>query len=585
MEGSPWLTLRRPPMTGWVPGAALVVLGVGVPAPALLHLFRPEVGAQHDDLLLGVLLFKAGLAVIGLLIVALGCLDIWTRPGPRGLATSGPGPGTAWPLLVVILVTALGLRLYALDAGLWLDEILTYVDYVSRPLGEIVTTFDSKNQHFLYSILAWLASQVLGDGAVALRLPAVLFGVGSIWALYLFGRHVATTREALLAAALLTFSYHHVWFSQNARGYSGLLFWTLLSSYLLLRALDEERPQLWVLYAIAVALGVYTQMGLLFVIAAHGAIYVGTVATRAQPAGTIRWLGLVLGFGLGAVLTLELHALVLPVLGKNALGEISLVPAWISPLWALQELSRGLQVGFGGAVAAVGALLVFGSGLWSYWRTNRVLVHLLVLPCVVCAAVVVGLGHHVWPRLFIFAMGFAALVVMRGVMVWGAAGARLLRWPARRAARLQTALGAGLVAVSGLSLPLAYGPKQDYLGALAFVEGRREPGDVVLTAGLAAMPYKSFYKVDWQEVRGLEALEHAMAGARRAWFVYTLPAYLEAVDPDVMATVSREFRLVGQFRGTLNGGTVFVRSWEAGPMGLSRAEPLSGPVRTATDRR
>ena len=65
----------------------------------------------------------------------------------------------------------------------------------------------------------------------------VLFGLASILALYLFGRQVTSASESLLAAALLTFSYHHVWFSQNARGYTGLLFWTLLSSWLLLRAL------------------------------------------------------------------------------------------------------------------------------------------------------------------------------------------------------------------------------------------------------------------------------------------------------------------------------------------------------------
>jgi uncharacterized membrane protein len=48
--------------------------------------------------------------------------------------------------------------------------------------------------------------------------------VASIGALYLLGRAVAGPTEALFAAALMTVAYHHVWFSQNARGYSGLLF-------------------------------------------------------------------------------------------------------------------------------------------------------------------------------------------------------------------------------------------------------------------------------------------------------------------------------------------------------------------------
>ena len=82
-----------------------------------------------------------------------------------------------------------------------------------------------------------IAGAIFGDGPAALRLPAVLFGVASIAALYLFARRVTTVREALVAAALMTVSYHHIWFSQNARGYSALLFWTLVSSWLFARAL------------------------------------------------------------------------------------------------------------------------------------------------------------------------------------------------------------------------------------------------------------------------------------------------------------------------------------------------------------
>ena len=42
--------------------------------------------------------------------------------------------------------------------------------------------------------------------------------------MYLFGTEAANRKEGLLGAALLTFSYQHVWFSQNARGYTALLF-------------------------------------------------------------------------------------------------------------------------------------------------------------------------------------------------------------------------------------------------------------------------------------------------------------------------------------------------------------------------
>ncbi len=46
------------------------------------------------------------------------------------------------------------LRAIGLDGGLWLDEILTLIESVRRPVAQIVTTFPSNNQHTLYSVLA-----------------------------------------------------------------------------------------------------------------------------------------------------------------------------------------------------------------------------------------------------------------------------------------------------------------------------------------------------------------------------------------------------------------------------------------------
>ena len=83
-------------------------------------------------------------------------------------------------------------------------------------MHELLTTYYGDIQHPLYSVLGHASIAVLGETAAPLRLPAIAFGVASIPLLFLVGRVVATTREALLSAALLTFSYHHVWFSQNA---------------------------------------------------------------------------------------------------------------------------------------------------------------------------------------------------------------------------------------------------------------------------------------------------------------------------------------------------------------------------------
>jgi hypothetical protein len=105
---------------------------------------------------------------------------------------------------------------------------------------------------------------------------------------------------------------------------------------------------------------------------------------------------------------------------------------------------------------------------------------------------------------------------------------------------------------------LAYRPKQDFGGALAFVEAGREPGDVVATAGLAVLPYRRLYRTDWQEVDSPGALRAIRAQARRTWFVYTLPTHAQAVYPDLMADVQQHFALQRRFDGSVGDGAVYV---------------------------
>ena len=170
----------------------------------------------------------------------------------RSAAEADLSPRSFGAILVVVLVAALIVRLNDLGDGLWYDEIDTLVHYARQPFGYIVSTFDSKNQHVLYSLLAHWSIAAFGDSAWALRLPAVLLGVASIAALAWFGVIVTSRAEAIAASALLALSYHHVWFSQNARGYTGLMLATLIASGLLVRmtSATTSRRRLTLAYAL-----------------------------------------------------------------------------------------------------------------------------------------------------------------------------------------------------------------------------------------------------------------------------------------------------------------------------------------------
>ncbi len=550
-------------------GLALAVAGLALSPTTLLHVLLLDRADPPASLASGARLFTSTLVLLGVYVAAAGWF-LPPRPAPAVSGRQSDGPLVRLALGAIVGVAA-GLRVYGLDGGLWYDEILMHVQYASKSFGEIFTTYDSQNQHFLYTLLARLAIDVFGDTAWALRLPAVLFGVSSVVALYMFSREVASAGEALLATALLAFSYHHVWFSQNARGYTGVLFWALLSSAFLLRALGDGRRRWWVLYAGAAALGVYTHMTMVFMIAGHALVYLATVWTRRGQPWPARWDGGLLGFPLAGLLIVQLHALVLPQVFHGVSSEASPVAAWRHPIWTLLEFVQGLRIGFSGSVIGLVAFVVFATGLLSFARTTAAVVGLLIVPLAVCAAVVIGSGHHLWPRFFFFASGFAALVVVRGAMVLGRGiGGRVGFSPARAAfaATVATLL---LVAGAALAIPNAYAPKQDYVGALRFVEANRVPGDSVVTVGLATFPYQRFYKVDWDSVESVEALEQVRSRAQRTWVVYTLPLHLEAVYPDLMARIRREFRVVRVFPGTLSGGAIVVcrtdgalDRWQAG---------------------
>jgi len=465
--------------------------------------------------------------------------------------------------LAALTLGGLVLRLIRLNSSLWYDEIFSLVVSSRPPLREILTTYYGDIQHPLYSALAHISVVALGESAWAVRLPAVVFGVASIPLLFLLARSVATTREALLAAAFLTVSYHHVWFSQNARGYTALLFWTLLCTLLFLRGLERRRWPPFLGYAVAAALGTYTHLTFVFVVLSHAAIVVLLTAQSLRRRGEDRrWLVMpIAAVGLSGVLTLACYAPILGQVGHFFLHSPPKMKATSTPGWALLETLRGVQLGFGSqlAVAAVGLLV--GFGLWGYGRENRLAFLFLVLPAVVTGLGVVGMSGKMYPRYLFLLAGFAVLIVVRGAMVLGAQLDRL-GGPHRGNAPAQ-AIGIGIlalvIAASAATLGRVYRhPKQDFSGALQFVESARRGDEPVLTAGAAAWPYQRYYGRDWPQLRDMGQIESIRGGARRVWLVYTFPRYIEDETPGLMDAIGRRFRTIRVFAGTLNDGAVYV---------------------------
>lgn len=479
-----------------------------------------------------------------------------TRPMPEADRTAWDETRAPFVVLLVLLGAATAIRLHALGQGLWLDEITTAVRYARPPFRDIFTTFDSENQHLLYSLLAHGSFILFGESAWALRLPAVLFGVGSIAGLYVLGREVARPLETMLAAAFLTFSYHHVWFSQNARGYSGLLFWSIASSVFFIRALRGGRTRDWIGYAVTAALGVYTHMTMVFVVSGH---FLSFLLRVRQAGGKAALRGIALGFAGSVAITLLLYAPVLAdIRGGMASTLTGVVAKWNSPLWTLRELLTGLSLGLSKAAVLVVGLIILGVGAVDYYRRERIVVELAVFGPAIGSVVSLALGHPIWPRFFLFAMGFFALLIFRGVLVVARRIAGLVRIPAHRIPAFQAAAGILLVAASATTVPQAWNPKQDFEGALRYVQDNRRPGDAVATVNLTVLAYSEYFHTDWQPVTSVDELSDLRNRPGRTWIVYTMPQVLTVQNPDLMAAIERDFRTVRQFGGTLGDGKIYV---------------------------
>jgi mannosyltransferase len=183
---------------------------------------------------------------------------------------------------------------------------------------------------------------------------------------------------------------------------------------------------------------------------------------------------------------------------------------------------------------------------------------LMVLPMLLCTVVVVSLGYSLWPRFFFFVFGFAVLVLISGTMQLGQWGGRIFSLDTKAKDFVGASLCAVLILLSAISIPPVYGPKQDFEGALQFIEEVKGADDAVVTIGATIFPYDRLYKTDWKSTRSLETLDMIRSSVQRTWLLYTMPVHLEAKSPEIWRAVNREFEIVKEFPGTLRGGRIFV---------------------------
>ena len=453
-------------------------------------------------------------------------------------------------LLGVTLVIGAILRIVGLQSSLWYDEIVTLVESARHPVLQIVTDPPGLNAHPLYSLLAHASLVTFGDSAWALRLPACVFGIATLVMVYVLGRRLTSPIEAWAGSALLALSYHHVWFSQNARGYTLLGFLTLLSTWLLLRALREGRASDYLLYALACAAGMYTHLTMMFVIAGHVAvILIGQLRRwpeiKRQPVSRLwyAWIGVAL---LSMVLYAPFVPSLLALMGKSAPHAAAKVA---TAGWAASEAVRSLLSDAGiWAVALTGLLALIGA--ISLAGREPLAMALLLMPGVVTGLGMIATRQPIRPRFFFFLAGSAAICMGRGI------GVLVER---RRAPEWAVgAITVPLLLLSLVALPRNYQvPKQDFDAADADLTSREAQGARVVMAGPACLPFTEYYDKSWRCLRNDEEWTRLVAETSASTLmVYTLIDYVE--DSELQHHLRTQCSIVKRFDATLRGGEIVI---------------------------
>lgn len=483
--------------------------------------------------------------------------------------------------LAGITLLALALRLWRLDSDLWLDEIAPLVAYGGLSAAQVLASYLGSNNHLLNTLLVKLSVAALGEHAWSVRLPAVMFGTATVPVFYWIARQLFTRAASLAAALLLAVSYHHIFFSQNARGYTAYIFFSLLSSVLFVEALRDGRMRSWALYVGAAVLNMASLLIGAFVLASHVAASVAVLMTLRRARRSLHAMAWTFAavFATAGFLVFQLYAMVLPqayVYMRSVYTQAATGYALASGDFAI-ELLRGLLVGFGARFGwEIVPILLIGLGLGALGLARLVardwpLLATLTLPGVLTAAAVLAGGLTVSPRFFLLALPVAILVAMEVLNTFVDAAWRLLG--ARRsgdALPVWSSLGPPALISALLLVPLARYytiPKQPYRASAEYLQRERGPEDLVVFVHLTETGYRYYGpRFGFHEgnscayLRSRAALDDIVRSRTRGriLLVTTFPRALRLEYPDLASSIDEGWQVERVFPATIGDGEISV---------------------------
>ena len=165
----------------------------------------------------------------------------------------------------IILIVASLARFTGLQKrDFWYDEAFTGVA-VKENFSDMVHMIVNDVHPPLYYLVLKCFSFFFHYSVFGIRLFSALFGVLSVWALYLVAKEMFNRQVGLWSAFIAAVSPFAIQYSQEARMYAMLVFFILVSSYFFLRALRSSRMVFYVWWGFFMGLSMLIHyMGIIF---------------------------------------------------------------------------------------------------------------------------------------------------------------------------------------------------------------------------------------------------------------------------------------------------------------------------------
>ena len=164
------------------------------------------------------------------------------------------------PLLIILFV-AFVLRFYKLGhESFWCDELHCMNE--ADPSLHLVKLFDylvtSDYQPPLFFLIQRGVFTILGRSDVIGRLWPAVAGVAAVWAMYRLGKEILNRELGLIAASLTCVNYFALYYAREARPYSQLFLFSILSLLFLIRLIKTTSTRDMWFFALFATMTMYT---------------------------------------------------------------------------------------------------------------------------------------------------------------------------------------------------------------------------------------------------------------------------------------------------------------------------------------